>query len=30
MDNFVPDCLFPSDNDAEVPTLRLDMQAITE
>lgn len=23
---FVPDCLFPSDNDAEVPTLRLDRQ----
>lgn len=27
MDNFVPDCLFPTDNDAEVPMLRLDMQA---
>jgi len=24
--NYLPDCLFPSDNDAEVPTLRLDMQ----
>lgn len=26
MDNYIPDCLFPSDNDAEVPMLRLDMQ----
>lgn len=25
-DNFLPDCIFPSDNDAEVPTLRLDRQ----
>lgn len=25
-DNYVPDCLFPSDNDAEVPMLRLDVQ----
>lgn len=24
---FVPDCLFPTDNDLEVPTLRLDRQA---
>lgn len=23
---YIPDCLFPSDNDAEVPSLRLDMQ----
>ena len=26
IDSFVPDCLFPSDNDLEVPTLRLDIQ----
>lgn len=26
MDSFVPDCLFPTDNDAEVPMLRLDRQ----
>lgn len=26
MSNFVPDCLFDTDNDAEIPTLRLDMQ----
>lgn len=26
MDNFVPDCIFPTDNDAEVPSLKLDMQ----
>lgn len=26
MDNFVPDCLFQTDNDLEIPTLRLDMQ----
>ena len=25
-DNYVPDCLFESDNDLEVPSLRLDMQ----
>ena len=25
-DTFVPDCIFPTDNDAEVPLLRLDMQ----
>lgn len=25
-DNFVPDCIFPTDNDAEVTLLRLDMQ----
>lgn len=25
-DNFLPDCIFPSDNEAEVPTLRLDRQ----
>lgn len=23
---FIPDCLFPSDNDLEIPSLRLDMQ----
>lgn len=26
MNNYVPDCIFPTDNDAEVPMLRLDMQ----
>lgn len=25
-DNYIPDCLFPSDNPAEIPTLRLDRQ----
>lgn len=25
-DLFVPDCIFPSDNDFEIPTLRLDVQ----
>lgn len=24
---YIPDCLFPSDNDVEIPSLRLDMQA---
>lgn len=24
--NYILDCLFPSDNDAEIPMLRLDMQ----
>lgn len=23
---YIPDCLFPSDNELEVPTLRLDVQ----
>lgn len=27
--NFIPDCLFPSDNELEIPTLRMDMQATT-
>ena len=26
MNNYVPDCIFPTDNDAEVPTIRMDMQ----
>lgn len=26
IESYVPDCLFPSDNDLEIPTLRLDMQ----
>lgn len=26
-DDIIPDTLFPTDNDAEIPTLRLDMQA---
>lgn len=26
-DLYVPDALYPTDNDAEVPTLRADMQA---
>lgn len=25
-DLFVPDCLFQTDNDLEIPTLRIDMQ----
>lgn len=27
LDSIIPDTLFPSDNDAEIPSLRLDMQA---
>lgn len=26
MNNYVPDCIFPTDNEAEIPCLRLDMQ----
>lgn len=25
MSNYVPDCIFPTDNEAEIPCLRLDM-----
>lgn len=27
LDMYVPDCIYPSDNDLDIPTLRLDMQA---
>ena len=25
-DTYIPDCIFPTDNDAEIPSLRIDMQ----